>query len=160
MLARIQTVYDVMYDLKGFSETGAFTLLYADVVYSVDINQRHSDHVVTATIKYKTVNTSPGVEGSGQNKMISKAYPDNGYTQLISREVSVAELITRSINPQPNLKINFWIEWHLWKMKRKYDLREELQRSFNDWERIILQPALKRAAGEIKFPGINYYSNW
>lgn len=45
-------------------------------------------------------------------------------------------------------------------MKRKHDLREELQKSFNDWENITLQPALKRAAGEIKFPEINYYSNW
>lgn len=94
MLSGVQTVYDVVYDLKGFAETGAFTLWYADVVYSVDISQRHSDHVVTATIKFKTLNKTPGMK-PGQYKMIAKAYPDNGYTQLISKEVSVAKLVIR-----------------------------------------------------------------
>lgn len=89
MLTNVQTVYDVMYDVKDFVETGAFTLLYIDIVYIVEITRRHADHVVKAEIKWINVNQTPGLR-PGQYKMIAKAYPDNGYTQLINREVSVA----------------------------------------------------------------------
>lgn len=86
MVTSVQTVYDVKFDLKDFAETGAFTLLYSDVVYNIDIRRRHSDREVTATIKFETVNRTPG-QRPGQYKMIAKSYPDNGYTQLVNREV-------------------------------------------------------------------------
>lgn len=96
MLTKVQTVYDVMYDVKNFVETGAFTLLYMDVVYIVEITQRHSDHVVNAEIKFESVNTTPGSQ-AGQYKMIAKSYPDNGYTQLINREVSFEVKIWQNV---------------------------------------------------------------
>lgn len=86
MITRVQTVYDTKYNLQGFTEPGAFTLLYLDVVYCVDIIRQHSDRLVTATIKWETVNRSPG-KRPGQYGMVAKAYPDNGYTQLICRQV-------------------------------------------------------------------------
>lgn len=88
MVTRVQTVFDVKFDLKDFAETGAFTLLYIDVVYIIEIIQRHSDRTVAATIKWENVNRTPALR-PGQYKMIAKSYPDNGYTQLINQEVCI-----------------------------------------------------------------------
>lgn len=84
MVTRIQTVFDVNFDLKDFAETGAFTLLYMDVVYTIEIRQRHSDRAVSATIKLEAVNITASAYG-----MIAKIYPDNGYTQLINKVVCI-----------------------------------------------------------------------
>lgn len=89
MFTRVQTVYDVKYDVIGFKETGALTLLFTDVQYNIEIQRQHSNGSVSATIKFDTVNTTPG-KRPGQYGMIAKGYPDNGYTQLVSREVSGA----------------------------------------------------------------------
>lgn len=42
-------------------------------------------------------------------------------------------------------------------MKRHRLLREELEKSFVDWESQVFQPALVRAVGEYKYPEIRYY---
>lgn len=44
-------------------------------------------------------------------------------------------------------------------MKRKRLLREELEKSFGDWESGTFQPALDRAVAEHEFPEIRYYQN-
>lgn len=89
--ALIQTVYDVRYDLQDFKEYGAFTLLYTDIIYAIEIKRQHSDRVVTPTIEWDKVNYIPGPI-PGPFRMIAKGYPDNGYTQLVCREVNGADI--------------------------------------------------------------------
>lgn len=89
MFTGVQTVYDVKYDVIGFKGTGALTLLYTDVLYNIEIQRQHSNRTVTAAIKFDAVNNTPG-KRPGQYGMIAKGYPDNGYTQLVSREVNSA----------------------------------------------------------------------
>lgn len=44
-------------------------------------------------------------------------------------------------------------------MKRNRILRDELEKSFIDWESKTFQPALDRAVAKYEFPKIRYYQN-
>lgn len=87
----VQTVYDVSFNLEGFNETGAFAMLFTDIVYDVEIKRRHLDRVVSGQIEFNGINRTPGPIPAPFYTYV-QGYPDNGYTQLVSQEVSTGEV--------------------------------------------------------------------
>lgn len=83
MLKKVQTVYDVDYAVVNYTENGSFLLLFADVNFNLVITKTHSDQKVVPSIKYEGTNRGQ----HGQYNMIATVFPNNGYSQLVAREV-------------------------------------------------------------------------
>jgi len=62
-----------------FKANTSFTLWFPSIEFPITIIKDHQTKPVTPTIQY-------GAIGS-QNLLIARFYPDNGYMQLIAREV-------------------------------------------------------------------------
>lgn len=75
----MELVYDVDYDLAGYREHGTFMLYIPEILFNMYIGKDHQSQVISGSISFLTT--------GNQNVMITTVHPNNGYTQMVAREV-------------------------------------------------------------------------
>lgn len=78
VLDGVQLVYDIDYDLKDYTGKGNFLLWNKEINFDLDIIRPHNSKQIQAEISFS---------GTRPNDLIAEVYPDNGYTQLLAKEV-------------------------------------------------------------------------
>lgn len=80
-LQGVSIVYDVDYNLKQFSGHGTIEIEYPTLVFEIEITRFHNTGQKVGTIKY--------LHSTPRSDLKTRIYPNNGFTQLWAKSVSL-----------------------------------------------------------------------
>lgn len=77
----VELVYDVDLKLENYTGHGVLIIRLEDTSFEMIVTKNHLSNKITAFVNYN------GMNHSGQYEMSVQLFPDNGYMQLLVRQV-------------------------------------------------------------------------
>lgn len=159
-LCTVNIVFDVHYELTEATGDGVFVLIYDDVQFQLTVN--HTQGKTTGKVVQFGTNTG----GHGLWDLQVKAHPYTPHIQLIGRQVCHAknfvQILMRTFfkvfeSLIEFFKINFNHQnvFRFSQLRHKVDFQKSITNTFKQWSK-TLEPPLKQAINEIKYPEIDF----